>query len=172
MSKKNPNKIPCSKAMSEELSETAFNTAIACTISTVAETEKMTFEEMQKLWDSINSTSDVIVKNGRKHLMTIVDELENEYDLKCVRFREFNPTTLGQAQRRAKMSYGLACAIMMSEVAKTGKYSKEEIKEIWNRIGYKEDSIRKEYCNLREVCETLKDEYGLLISGVLGHQED
>lgn len=79
------------------------------------------------------------------------------------------PCTVAEAQKKVDKAFQLAIAIMMSTVAEDGIYTDEQIKELWDKINYKADSISRGYINLFDLAQALEDEYGISVAGVKCH---
>ena len=76
----NPRKKPVTQYEVKKQTDKAIRLAIAIIISTVAETERFSFEEMQELWDKVNYKSDSISR-GYVKMEDIVQTLEEEYGI-------------------------------------------------------------------------------------------
>lgn len=76
----NPRKKPVTQYEVKKQTDKAIRLAIAIVISTVAETDRFTLEEMQELWDKINYKSDSISR-GYVKMEDIVQALDEEYGI-------------------------------------------------------------------------------------------
>lgn len=165
----NPNKQPCTPMQAEQMADEAFHTAIACAMSTVAETDRFTIPEVQELWKDINCVSDKVAR-GQWSLPRIVEDLERRFNIRVGRVQNIKSTTMAKAKKQARGAFSLACAIILNSVVNTERFTPVEVQQLWAKINSKYDSIRKGYCSLVDMCKTLEEEYGITVGGVLvGH---
>lgn len=71
---------------------------------------------------------------------------------------------INRARKKAETeTLDIACAIILSALLDKGFLDSDNIRDAWNAINDKSDSVVKGYCTVADLKQTLREEYGVFV---------